>query len=58
MTFETKYECLAQLNLLREDTDVTKEDLVDLVAMMIEQDDVVMPLDDIINDRGMDDEPL
>lgn len=56
MTLETTKECLEQLLLLKEDTDVTKEDLVDLIAMMIEQDDVVMPLDDMIYDRGMNDE--
>ena len=53
MTLETTMECLDQLLLLKEDTDVTKEDLVDLIAMMIEQDDVVMPLDDMIYDRGV-----
>ena len=58
MTHETKDECLAQLNMLREDTDVTKEDLLDLIDMMIHQDNIVMPLDDMIEDRGLTDESL
>ena len=58
MTYETKDECLAQLNMLREDTDVTKEDLLDLIDMMIHQDNIVLPLDDMIEARGLTDEPL
>ena len=58
MTLETKDECLAQLNLLREDSDITKEDLLDLIDMMIQQDNIVLPLDDMIEDRGLTDELL
>ena len=58
MTYETKDECLAQLNLLREDNDITKEDLLDLIDMMIQQDNIVLPLDDMIEDRGLTDELL
>ena len=58
MTYETKDECLAQLNMLREDSDISKEDLLDLIDMMIHQDNIVLPLDDMIESRGLNDESL
>ena len=56
MTPQTEQELMHMVIQLKEDGSVTKEDLIDLVVMIIVQDDVVMPLEDMINDRGMNDE--